>query len=251
MKRGLRFVLLWLLALATIALFTSLGFWQLRRAVEKQSMLDAAAEVLTSRDVHPLATAADPARVEAYDWAVGSGRFAAHPALLLDNQQRNGRVGVRAYRIFLPDHGGPLLVDLGWLPLPGDRTLPEIARHDGRIELRGLLAPPPSTGISLGRGLMRSREGWLLTRVDMDAIARELGLPAALAPRVLRLDPGMPLGFERDLELLANTLPPDKHRGYALQWFGLALTVLITALILTFRRPRPRHPDLPPTEAER
>jgi len=251
MKRGLRFVLLWLLALATIALFTSLGFWQLRRAVEKQSMLDAAAEVLTSRDVHPLATAADPDRVEAYDWAVGSGRFTAHAALLLDNQQRHGRVGVRAYRIFHPDHGGPLLVDLGWLPLPGDRTLPEIARPDGRIELRGLLAPPPSTGISLGRGLMRSREGWLLTRVDMDAIARELGLPAALAPRVLRLDPGMPLGFERDLELLANTLPPDKHRGYALQWFGLALTVLITALILTFRRPRPRHPDLPPTEAER
>jgi len=46
------------------------------------------------------------------------------------------------------------------------------------------------------------------------------------------------LGFDRDLELLSNTLPPDKHRGYSLQWFALAAAVLITALILTFRRPR-------------
>jgi len=238
MSRRWSFVLLWLLAIATTAAFASLGFWQLRREHEKQSMLDAAAQVLTTRAVHSLAAAADPARVDAYDWAVGRGEFDARPELLLDNQQRNGRVGVRAYRIFMPEHGGPLLVDLGWLPLPGDRALPAVPRPEGTLELRGLLAPPPSTGISLGRGLMRTDNGWLLTRVDMDAIAAGTGLPVPLAPRVLRLDPAMDLGFERDLELLANTLPPAKHRGYAVQWFGLALTVLATALILTFRRSR-------------
>ena len=59
---SIAFVGLWLLAIATAALFTALGFWQSRRAVEKQDMLDAAAQVLTSRDVHPLSAAADPAR---------------------------------------------------------------------------------------------------------------------------------------------------------------------------------------------
>ena len=237
---SIAFVGLWLLAIATAALFTALGFWQSRRAVEKQDMLDAAAQVLTSRDVHPLSAAADPARADGYDWATGSGTFDARPALLLDNQQRDGRVGVRVYRIFLPTQGGPLLVDLGWLPLPGDRTLPQVPLAEGTLDLRGLLAPPPSTGISLGRGLMRSGGGWLLTRVDMQAIASETGLSVPLAPRVLRLDPAMPLGYERDLELLANTLPPDKHRGYAVQWFGLALTVLATAILLTFRAWRGR-----------
>lgn len=234
------FVGLWLLALATAALFTSLGFWQSRRAVEKQEMVDAAARVLTTRDVHALSAAGDPARADDYDWAVGSGVFDARPALLLDNQQREGRVGVRVYRIFLPRQGGPMLVDLGWLPLPGDRNLPAVALPQGPLELRGLLAPPPSTGIALGRGLMRSDEGWLLTRVDMDAIAGETGLSVPLARRVLRLDPSMPLGYDRDLELLANTLSPDKHRGYAVQWFGLALTVLATALLLTYRAWRGR-----------
>ncbi|MGO1003585.1 SURF1 family protein [Lysobacter sp. CA196] len=228
----------WTLAVAAIALFANLGLWQGRRAVEKQAMLDAAAAVLNERKPLSLAAADDPARGRDYDWAQGLGRFDQRGALLLDNQQRNGRAGVRAYRIFVPLQGGPMLVDLGWLPLGGDRKLPLIARPEGELLLRGLLAPPPSTGLALGPGIGREGEGWLLTRVDPKAIAGATGLSVPLAPRVLRLDPALKLGYERDLELLANTLPPDKHRGYSLQWFALALAVLITALILTFRPQR-------------
>ncbi len=228
----------WVLAVSAIASFTSLGFWQLRRAVEKQAMLDAAAEVLSARDAVPLAAAADRARRRDYDWSSGDGVFDPRGPLWLDNQQRDGRSGVRAYRVFVADSGAPLLVDLGWLPLPGNRALPAIQRPPGRVTVRGLLAPPPSTGLALGSGWARQQDGWLLTRVDTAAIARALRLPA-LAPRVLRLDPALPLGYDRDLQLLANTLPPEKHRGYALQWFAMALAVLATALILTFRRPHP------------
>jgi cytochrome oxidase assembly protein ShyY1 len=228
----------WTLALLTIATFANLGLWQSRRAVEKQAMLDAAARVLGERRPGALALAADPARRRDYDWASGRGEFDARGALLLDNQQRNGRAGVRAYRIFVPERGAPLLVDLGWLPLDGRRRFPAIERPQGALELRGLLAPPPSTGIALGPALGREGEGWLLTRVDTDAIASGVGLSVPLAPRVLRLDPALKLGYERDLELLANTLPPEQHRGYALQWFALAAAVLATALILTFRKSR-------------
>ena len=41
---------------------------------------------------------------------------------------------------------------------------------------------------------------------------------------------------ERDLDVLANTLTPDRHLGYAVQWFGLAATVLVVAVVLTARR---------------
>ena len=228
----------WVLAVLAIASFTSLGVWQSRRAIEKQAMLDAAAQVLTARDPVPLATAADPARRRDYHWSSGAGQFDARGPLWLDNQQRGGRAGVRAYRLFAPDRGASLLIDLGWLPLPGNRALPAIERPPGRVVVRGLLAPPPATGLALGSGLVRQDDGWLLTRIDTAAISTALGLSMPLAPRVLRLDPALPLGYDRDLQLLANTLPPDKHRGYALQWFALALTVLVTALILTFRRPR-------------
>ena len=212
MSRRRNLVFGWTLAVLAIGLFASLGMWQSRRAVEKQAMLDAADRVLLERSPMPLAAAADPARA------------------------RDGRVGVRAYRIFVPEAGAPLLVDLGWLPLPGDRALPRVAQPAGKHELRGLLVPPPSTGIAVGPALSASGDGWLMTRVDMQAIAAETGMSVALAPRVLRLDPALPLGYARDLELLPNTLPPDKHRGYAVQWFALALAVLATALVLTFRK---------------
>lgn len=238
MSRRGNLLLGWALAAAAIALFVQLGLWQARRALEKQAMLDAAAQVLGARAAQPLSRAADPARAHGYDWAAGAGRFDPRGPLLLDNQQRGGRAGVRVYRIFLPQGGSPLLVDLGWLPLGGDRTLPSVPRPEGELSLRGLLSAPPSVGIALGPGIGRQGEGWLLTRVDMGAIAATTGLGAPLAPRVLRLDPTLPLGYERDLELLSNTLPPDKHRGYSLQWFALAAAVLATALILTFRRSR-------------
>lgn len=78
---------------------------------------------------------------------------------------------------------------------------------------------------------------WLASRLPAEGLARALGVQS-LPDRVLRLDPSLPFGDERDLDLLPNTLPPQRHLGYAVQWFGLALTVLVVALVLEWRRRR-------------
>ena len=229
----------WALACVAIVLFAGLGAWQLGRKAEKQRMLDATGQVLAARLAKPLSAAADPRRVRDYDWAAGSGRFLDAPAVLLDNQQRAGRVGVRAYRVFQPANASmPLLVDLGWLPVPGDRTLPGVARPDGTLQLQGLLAPPPSHGIARAQAVPQPGGTLLTTGLDTAGLRAALDLDG-LAPRVLRLDPRLSLGYARDLDILPNTLPPERHLGYAVQWFALALAVLVTALILTFRKARP------------
>lgn len=228
----------WAVALMAMALFSSAGAWQWRRMHAKQASLDASQQVLGERDAKPLSIAADASRARAYDWGTGSGTFDARGALLLDNQQAGGRSGVRVYRIFVPEQGSPLLVDLGWLPLGGERRLPRIPRSEGRIELRGLLMPPPATGLALGAGITRQGDDWLLTRVDPVAIAAATGMSVPLAPRVLRVDPALPIGYARDLDILPNTLPPQRHLGYAVQWFALALAVFVTAFVLTFRKSR-------------
>ncbi|WP_146907223.1 SURF1 family cytochrome oxidase biogenesis protein [Arenimonas daejeonensis] len=87
-----------------------------------------------------------------------------------------------------------------------------------------------------GSGLVDQDGAWLATRVEPAAVSAAWSLQPALSDRVLRLDPVLPLGHERDLELHANTLPPEKHRGYALQWFGLAATTLVLILVLNLRR---------------
>jgi cytochrome oxidase assembly protein ShyY1 len=227
----------WILALLVIALFTRLGFWQLARMHEKQAMLDAAHAAVQQRRALPLSAAADVGRDHDYDWSAGSGRFASLPPVLLDNQAHDERAGVRAYRVFLPADAAPLLVELGWLPLSGDRRMPPVPRPDAAMRIAGLLAPPPSAGIATTI-VQPQADGTLLTiALDLPLLRKTLALPT-LAPRVLKLDPAIPLGYARDLDVLPNTLPPERHLGYAVQWFALALAVLVTALVLTFRKPR-------------
>lgn len=242
MKRGTTLLLGWPLAVAVAALFAGLGFWQLDRAEQKQAMLDAAAHAMQQSDVGPLSLAQNPGRADAYDWAEGEGTFVDAPAVLLDNQQREGRVGVRVYRLFKPSQASPLLVELGWLPLPGTRKLPDVPQPQGQLRISGLLAPPPAQGIVSVAPQPQTNGSLLTIGLDMERLAGALH-QSRLPPRVLKLAPDSKLGlapeYRRDIEILPNTLPPQRHIGYAVQWFALALTVLATALVLTLRKPRP------------
>jgi cytochrome oxidase assembly protein ShyY1 len=203
-------------------------------------MLERAAAVLRER--HALSfSAAELRDPRGYDWVAGHARVQASPVLLLDNQRRGEQVGVRVLGIVHPREGRPLLADFGWLPVPADRRMPTPRLPAGELELAGLLAPPPGAGLAIGPVMQAPGapvDGVatrVLLRADIAFLSRETGL--ALAPRVLRIDPALPLGYARDLEVLPNTLPPERHRGYALQWFGLAFATLCTALFMHFRRP--------------
>jgi surfeit locus 1 family protein len=231
------------LTLAGIVLFSRLGLWQYERMREKQATLDTVATILAARKPVSLLQAANAARAGDYDWAAGSGDFTDTEPLLLDNQMRHGHPGVRVYRQFHPDDAssqampdGALLIDLGWVPLAGDRALPKLQFPvSSHALVSGLLAPPPSTGVAMGAGIEHREHAWLLTRMDLAAIARSLG-SRPLAPRVLRLDPALPAGYERDLDVLPNTLSPQRHLGYAVQWFALALAALAIFVVLHWRK---------------
>ncbi len=233
MRRHTR-LLGWMLALVAMAVFCLLGCWQLQRMQQKQALLQAqaAAAAQPPSTLSRALAAAGPVH-----GIVDHGRFL--PGLvLLDNQMRHGRAGVKVYRPFRSDEGALLLVDLGWRVLPADRTLPVLPPPPSPVAVRGLLAPAPAPGLALGPAASPAGpQRWLASRLQSDALAPLLGLPG-LPTRVLRLDPALPFGDERDLDLLPNTLPPQRHLGYAVQWFGLALTVLVVALVLEWRRRR-------------
>jgi len=231
--------LAWLLAAAAGAIaFGALGAWQWSRAAQKEALLAERDAVLAARLPQPLSLAFDDARRGVLDWAAGRGRFDGR-VLLLDNQQREGRSGVRVYGVLAAD-AGPLLVELGWRPWGAQREVPETPLPSGEVEVAGVLVAPPSTGIAIGSGVQPlGGSRWLLTRLQPDVLAPQLGISVPLAPRVLKLDPALSFGFERDLDLLPNTLPPERHRGYAVQWWGLAATVAVVYLVLTLRRRKP------------
>lgn len=231
--------LLWgVVALVVAAGFASLGFWQYGRAGEKQRWLDGYTSALAAPPQALTDALAGPSPDVPIRTA-GEISFLDAPVLLLDNQQREGRVGVRAYALArVEGSSAQVLVELGWLPLAADRALPPVGVPEGERRIEGVLLPWPGQGLRLAENPWQSQgEGQgavLLTYLDRDEIGRKSGVTPYHG--VLQPDPALALGYVRDAGTLPNTLPPERHRGYAVQWWGLAITVLAVYLILARQR---------------
>jgi surfeit locus 1 family protein len=78
------------------------------------------------------------------------------------------------------------------------------------------------------------RQGWpyRIQRIQLERLAQELGYP--LLPVVLLLDGEQSDGFVRDWHPLA--FGPERNVGYAFQWFGLALALLVIYIVVNTRK---------------
>lgn len=230
-----------LLTLVVAAGFARLGWWQWQRAEEKLRM-QAELAVLDGQPARPLAEvlAAGPLRGS----RVRVQGQLLPPSLLLDNQLRDGRAGVQVFaRLARPESDGDLMVALGWLPLAdGVRALPALPPWPATVDWSGHLDRAPAAGLSLGSAPgSLDNDPALLTRIDLDWLAEQWQRP--LLPWVLYLDPAAEQGFDRDWS--PRSLPPQRHRGYAAQWWGLAVAVLVIYGVLSWRaRRRPSQEDL-------
>jgi surfeit locus 1 family protein len=224
-------------ALLAFSAFAALGTWQLQRGLGKRDRLTQQAAAERADAARPLAEVLAAPDAGGVQRVAGRGRY--ERLLLLDNQQRAGRVGLRVYGVAAVDGAAPrLLVDLGWIAMPPDRRAPRPALPAGERELRGLLAPWPGQGLRLGDNPWPENPGAapLLTYLDRTELQRELRVP--LGAGVLRLDPALDYGWARDADLLPNTLPPERHYGYAVQWYALAAAVAVIYFVLRRRAQR-------------
>lgn len=230
-----------LLTLVVAACFARLGWWQWQRAEEK---LRAQAELaaLAGQPPRPLAEALAAGPLRGSRVRV-QGRLLP-PQLLLDNQLRGGRAGVQALvRVAPVGSDGDLLVALGWLPLAdGVRALPALPPLPEAADWTGHLDRPPAAGLSLGAAPgSLDTDPALLTRIDPVWLAEQWQRP--LLPWVLYLEPDAAQAFDRDWS--PRSLPPERHRGYAAQWWGLAAAVLMIYGVLSWRaRRRPSNEDV-------
>lgn len=228
-----------ILTLLGVAFFLRLGFWQLSRAAEKDLLL---AEFQSGNQVsqQTLTQALVQLRAQRFARVEMRGKFLPVPTVLLDSQREGGNIGVTVFNAFQPyaEPGDDPLIQLpamlisrGFLPIPPDRSAfpsPEVPVGD--VYLTGMLAPPPSSGIRLSADTLSTLTSnrLLATRIETDALALKFATP--LLPQVLQLDATSPYGYVRNWK--PANFGPEKHRGYALTWFGLALTVLIVFLLL-------------------
>jgi surfeit locus 1 family protein len=230
----------WGLLLTTLALaaFISLGSWQLGRAREKQALADSF--VAGSREILD-ATGLDFAGLPRYQQVRLHGAYDASRQILLDNMPSSaGRPG---YRVLTPlersDGRGWVLVDRGWVPLGATREdLPDVAVDAGEREVSGILDGLPVPGLRIGPAAAPEASDWPRVMLFPTEADVESALGVEVESRIVLLDPEAPGGFERAWRP-ALGFGPERHLGYAVQWFAFAIVAVVIFIALNLRRARP------------
>lgn len=223
-----------LATVATIVLvlaLAGLGRWQLERMHEKQ-LLFAAFEAGANSTL--LLATLTPELAVRYQHVVATGRYDSAHQVLLDNMTHDGRAGFRVLTPLVAP-GGTLLVDRGWVPLGVTRDqLPDVSVTESDRTVEGRLGELPAAGIELAAVPIPAHAPWprVLSYPKLPELAAALDRP--LDRWVLLLDADQADGFLR--EWRPATFPPERHLGYAITWFALAVTLLALYVVVNLRR---------------
>ncbi|MDJ0739395.1 MAG: SURF1 family protein [Gammaproteobacteria bacterium] len=214
----------------------SLGYWQMGRAAAKQELVEQrAASELTA----PLALAGTTSLAEddRYRPAIVTGRYVDDQQWLLDNRVYRGQAGYHVFTPFVIDgeRAPALLVNRGWIAVGESREyLPRLPVPEGDVTLRGRLDSPASVGLVVGEVPLQSVEDRVLVQaLDIQALAAARQM--SLLRYALVIDDGQPGGLQYDWSPIPQ-MGPEKHLGYAVQWFGLAVALLIIFIGVNTRR---------------
>ena len=209
-----------------------LGNWQLSRAQEKESRQ----ERLDLLSQEP-AVVLPPTEVKLEDFQYrqveARGEYVPGHTIYLDNKIYRGVAG---YHIITPLRIGTssmhVLVNRGWAPADRDRSkLPEAVPPSGQVSVSGIATTATQKTLELSQDLVSGR---VWENLDINRYRNATGLT---------LQPVMILQKDDVQDGLVRQWPrPDsgsaKNLGYAVQWFAMALAVLIIYLVLSGKRER-------------
>ena len=222
-----------LLTIVLIAMLISLGMWQLHRADEKRALFDS---FTAGTDATRKIDAGTP-RLRRYQHVEAGGHYDSSRQILIDNMIHAERAGYFVITPFQLTGGGWVLVNRGWVPLGASRAeRPSIPVSGDARRVRGRSDNLPVPGIQLGTKTSLAPPYPVVAAFPNHAeVAQLLGESSWIqATDLVLLDPNEADGYVRDWA--APGFPPMRHTGYALQWFSLALTLLVIYVVTNLQR---------------
>lgn len=223
-----KLIFAWVAAAIGMAAAISLGNWQTRRGDEKvalQVQADAAEraaplQIEATRGSIETVARGLPRRVRV------TGVFDPKGTVLLDNRMLGAVAG---YQVITPliigDNLPAVLIDRGWRARGADQRLDMAAPPVGQVTVEGLAVARPSRLLELGRAPKRDVPGiWQ----NLEYEAYEKVTKRSVARFVVRQ------AAADSADGLRHEWPEpgsgvDRHRGYAFQWYALAMLIFALA----------------------
>ena len=227
-SRGRRVLVPALAALPVLAALCGLGTWQVQRLHWKNDLL-ARIEASERARPAPLGASAEP-----YAKVVATGRFDHVREALLGVEVRGTTLGAHLLTPLLRPGHAPLLVDRGWVPLERGRP---VDRPDGEVSVAGFVREADRRDWNSPADDAPGRRFYVF---DPAAIGAALGLPDPPAPfGLVALAPvPAPADAGPSLPQAARALPRpnNPHLGYAITWYGLAVSLAAVLVAFVLRR---------------
>lgn len=218
-----------------VPVMVCLGFWQLGRGEQKRVLMENYAErrVALPLDSTELQHTTDPA----FRPVQLNGQFDAEHSILLDNRQHDGKVGVELLQPFL-DHASGLwlLVNRGWLPWPDRRTPPVFDTPERPVSLQAWVYVAPGATFQLHADPTNAPWPRLVTAIEPDKLWAELGRSGFAYELRQQSGPG---AYRTDWPVVS--MGPEKHLGYAVQWFAMATALFGLFLYLGWHNAGRHH----------
>lgn len=213
--------------------FMKLGFWQLERASEKEVLIAEHEARRTLSAVHISDVPAVTGDLNGLPVLL-KGQFEGDKFFLLDNRVLSGRVGFELLLPFRIDSGQLVLVNRGFVAMGRTRdetpVIPELKPVEiakGSIYLVRSSPFSPTEDSSEVTSWPR-----IVQQSNPEILQVLLGEP--LYPHVVRLNFDDPNALPRHWP--TTVMQPVKHRGYATQWFVMALTITLAFAFFSFRK---------------
>ena len=243
----------WKLSIFVVIFFpltVALGFWQLDRAEEKRGLMLEHESLKTQTPIHIVNrgiaqrdynshefNALQHRREDVLDkiepWrnyqpALTAGVFDRR-IFLLDNQVYKGRVGYEVIQPLKLREGQWLLVSRGFVPGDLDRRiLPDVPSPSERVVLSGYLYKPVGNFELADNPLSHS---WpqVIQSPEPEKLYEVLDNNGKIGNRfILRLNRDSPHVFSAHWQII--NVKPEKHVAYAVQWFAMALLLVLLFL---------------------
>ncbi|MDT0583721.1 MULTISPECIES: SURF1 family protein [Alteromonadaceae] len=248
-----------LITLVCVVIMFGLGIWQLDRKAEKDVRLAQIEERRTS-EAYTLSelmliageesTTSQTEDIQDYPVQV-IGEANIDKLFYIDNKINEGRVGFEVVvpiklnsdlssQISKGASSDPtfVLANLGWLRGSGIRgELPNIPQADLALiagtnnVFRGVVKYPSNNAMVSETNISFGEFPALLQQLDLAKAAEHLQLSGdkSLLPFIINIDKNPQTEFVREWQPVV--MAPEKHLGYAAQWFGLGIAALTIYLL--------------------
>ncbi len=224
-----------LLTFMLLPVLISLGIWQLGRADEKREILAERAKMAALPALEVSEQSRDAIADVEYRQLKVVGRFDRQYRIFIDNKVQQGRVGYQVVEPLVYDGGkSAVLVNRGWVAATASRSnLPAVPELTEAQTIFGIAKTNTRDVASLGSG-NRSGESWpaLVRWVDIGELQKSI--PYRLKPYMLLQNNDNQDGLVREWIFVSS--PPEKNQSYALQWFSLAIALLLIYLVVNTKR---------------